>query len=131
MPFPFVSFKKIHGGLKVLDADLDAVRLGLLRDHYLIEVEYNLHGSTMVDQVFHKSSSAMKLFLNREDVSIIKCHCLPEVEFLTYISESNRIANKNRCAESRQTLPTAIQRESANHDEMSATAEVSNFEIPF
>ena len=133
MPFPFVSFKKLHGGLKVLDADLDAIRFGLLRDHYLIEVEYILEGSTVVDQVFHKSLSNRKLFFNREDVNIIKCQCLQEKEFLSYISETNRIVNKNKRAESRQMQATAaielntIQHESANHDELSATTDVSNY----
>jgi len=110
MPFPFVSFKKLHGGLKVLDADLDAIRFGLLRDHYLIEVEYILEGSTVVDQVFHKSLSDRKLFFNREDINIIKCQCLQEKEFLSYISETNRIVNKNKRAESRQMQATALSR---------------------
>jgi len=99
----------------------------------LIEVEYILEGSTVVDQVFHKSLSDMKLFFNREDINIIKCQCLQEKEFLSYISETNRIVNKNKRAESRQMQATTaielktIQHESANHDELSATTDVSNY----
>jgi predicted PolB exonuclease-like 3'-5' exonuclease len=107
MPFPFVSLAKINRGLKVVDADLDAIRLGLMRDHFLIEVEYMSGGSMVIEQVFHKSKNDMMLFFNRDDINIVNCRCLEEREFLSYISEKNRIHEKDRRADSRLTHATA------------------------
>jgi hypothetical protein len=96
MPFPHVEFKKCNGGLQIKDASIDAVRFGLFVLHYLITIEYTLGNSVLIEDVFKKSGPEVKLFLNRDDIRIVKCNCLQESEFLPYIKDKIRNCQKNR-----------------------------------
>ncbi len=76
--------------LQIVDASLDAMRLGIMRDHYLIQIEYTAGTTNLVEDVFRKSNDAVTRFINREDIRILKFHCLPESEFFKFASKRKR-----------------------------------------
>ena len=96
MPFPHVEFRKCNGGLQIKDASIDAVRFGLFVCHYLISIEYTSGTSVLIEDVFRKSKPEVILFLNRDDIRIVRCICLQETEFLPYIKDKIRNCQKNR-----------------------------------
>jgi hypothetical protein len=96
MPFPHVQFKRCNGGLQIKDASIEAVRFGLFVFHYLIHIEYTSGTSVLTEDVFRKSGPEVMSFLNRDDIRIVKCICLQELEFLPYIKEKIRNGEKNR-----------------------------------
>jgi uncharacterized protein YdaU (DUF1376 family) len=65
-----------------------------------------LGGTTVIEQVSHKSSNDMTLFFNRDDVKIVNCRCLQEREFLRYITDKIKIDKNDRRANSTQTQAT-------------------------
>ena len=125
----FTYNRLLNGGILIVDATLESLRLGMMLSHFLIHVEYRNSTTMEVNiEVMHKKSVVeIKNFIEKERNNIVKYICKSESEFKSYLNElkdfvaAERRESRNIRKIRRSVVPGSVVSEMYEHSEIPST----------